>query len=141
MESVPYLLRSAAHPGGSGWQIRTRRWLGGHVAPSGPTWLQTCQTPRSEVHRDPTSCLESQSSVRGRGGVYTTQNSVEPPGGAGSGALSASQECVTRAAWTPAPSLAHPSAVAGDSRGQLGVLAGKRARDRWLALEALERPR
>lgn len=33
----PYLLRSAVHPGGWGWQIRTRQWLGGHVALCGQT--------------------------------------------------------------------------------------------------------
>lgn len=59
--SVPYLPRSAARPGGSGWQTRTRRWPGGHVAPSGPTWLQTRRRPRLEVRpqqaqQHPSSC-------------------------------------------------------------------------------------
>ena len=49
----------------------------------------------------------------GGGGVYTTQNSAEPGGG---GAASARDQRVTRAAWTPVPSPAHPSAVTSLSR-------------------------
>lgn len=43
----------------------------------------------------------------GGGGVYTTQNSAEP----GGGAAGTRHQRVTRAAWTPVPSPAHPSAV------------------------------
>lgn len=91
---------------------------------------------------DPSSCLESQGSVGGGGGVYTTQNSAEPAGeGRGAGPLSASDKCVTSAAWTPVPSPTHPSAVVGGQSGQLGVLAGQRAGEGRLVPEALERPK
>ena len=110
--SVPYLPRSAARPGGSGWQTRTRRWPGGHVAPSGPTWLQTRRRPRLEVRPQ---LPQRPGALEGGGGVYTTQNSAEPGGG---GAGSARVECVACAAWTPVPSAAHPSAVTGGPAGR-----------------------
>lgn len=39
------------------------------------------------------------------------------------GALRARHQCLASSAWTPVPAPGHPSAVAGDQRGQLGVLA------------------
>lgn len=127
--SVPYLLRSAALPGGWGWQIRTRWWPGGHVAQSGPTWLQKRWWPWSEVQpqhsSDPSSCLESQGPVGGGGGVYTTQNSAEPVGeGRGAGPLSASDKCVTSAAWTPVPSPPPPRTPFSCRRRPEGAAGG-----------------
>lgn len=111
--SGPYLPRSAAHPGGSGWQTRTQWWPGGHVAPSGPTWLQMRRRLRSEVRpqqsqRDPSSC-RSRARVRSEWGAGSTPPKIVPS--LGGGARSARDGCVTRAAWTPVPSLAHSSAV------------------------------
>lgn len=133
--SGPYLPRSAAHPGGSGWQTRTQWWPGGHVAPSGPTWLQMRRRLRSEVRpqqsqRDPSSC-RSRARVRSEWGAGSTPPKIVPS--LGGGARSARDGCVTRAAWTPVPSLAHSSAVTSPAPslppppGQLGVLAAERA--------------
>lgn len=77
----PYLLRSAARQGGSGWQTRTRRWPGGHGAPSGPTWLRTGGGPGPRCGA--TLQLPAAPGRRGGGGVYTTQNSAGREGGRG----------------------------------------------------------
>lgn len=73
----PYLLRSAARPGGSGWRTRTRRWPGGRGAPSGRTWLRSEAALVRGAAR-PSGCP---SAGGGAGAGSTPPKIVRPQGG------------------------------------------------------------